>query len=181
VKIGARAAMNPNGRVSDTFTSAAERQGAYDFLENERIEVVPIISAIARCTLVSCSQSDTVYSIIDGSSLGLVDDGGTKGFGSVGALNKGGVGLKVISSIAVDENGTTIGLLDQQWWCRTKARRQTKKQKRAENAKRSVKDKETQRWLDCITETQNRADDHQVRVCFLLDVIDPANPRIDGG
>jgi len=169
VKLGARAAMNPNGKISDTFSIPAEQQGAYDFLENKHVQLSPIIAAVGASTVARCSRQQKVYSIIDGSSLGLVDGLGGKGFGSVGALVKGGVGLKVISSIAVAQDGTPIGLLDQQWWCRTKAKRRNKKQKRAENVKRSVKDKETQHWLDCMSETQNRADAMNVRLCFLLD------------
>jgi hypothetical protein len=40
--------MNPNGKVSDTFSVPAEQQGAYDFLANKHVQLEAITAAIGE-------------------------------------------------------------------------------------------------------------------------------------
>jgi hypothetical protein len=77
----------------------------------------------------------------DGSSLSLVDPHGRKGVGRIGSTKSGGRGLKVITSLAIDAQGATLGVLDQQWWSRTSGR------KRHNCHARALVDKETVHWV----------------------------------
>lgn len=167
--MGARAAENPDGRISAVFTDRAEREGAYDLLEGGFVQAADVVASIGDGTAAQCSRESYVYVPIDGSSLGLVDGTGCKGFGSVGALAKGGGGLKVITAEAVSPQGVPIGVLDQQWWARVDAKQRGRKQKRRENLKRQAKDKETQHWLDAIEQACKRAQRSGTKIWFELD------------
>ena len=113
----ARAVEAPGGRLTDVFTTPAELQGAYDFVEgNVRPEAMT--SAFAEATLRAVGAATTCFVPFDGSSLTLVDRTGKKGFGSVGMRQLPTRGVKVIDAIAVAMDGTPVGLLDLQWWAR---------------------------------------------------------------
>lgn len=167
--MAARAAENPDGKISAVFTDGAERDGAYDLLEGGFVQATDVVASIGDGTAAQCAREDYVYVPIDGSSLGLVDGTGNKGFGSMGALAKGGGGLKVITAEAVSPQGVPIGVLDQHWWARIDARQRGRKQKRRENLKRQAKDKETQHWLDAIEQVCRRAQGSGMKLWFELD------------
>ncbi len=137
----ASASRNPDGRVSRCIPDAAERQGAYDFLEHDGVSPELVIRGVCSGVARLCAKHDVVLVILDGSSLSLKD--GTKrkkkGFGDVGARARGGTGLKVVTAYAVTLDGRVLGVLWQEWWARKSAA--PKKSK-----KRSLKKRESHRW-----------------------------------
>jgi hypothetical protein len=118
VAMASRVAFGPAGRVTQVFREPAERQAAYDFLEHQQVPVEGVAEALFGSTAVSSAEADRVFVVLDGTSLSLVDHGRSKSFGSIGALNKGGLGLKVINALVLNEHGTPIGVGDQVWWSR---------------------------------------------------------------
>jgi len=56
VRMAAKAVRRPSGRVSEVYDSAAERQGAYDFLESPHVDMKAIGRAIAASTARQCAQ-----------------------------------------------------------------------------------------------------------------------------
>jgi hypothetical protein len=169
VRMAARVAARPAGRVSEVFERAAEREGAYDFLENKHVGAEELVAHVSAKTAARCSQHPFVFVPIDGSSLALVDTRGGKKFGSVGTLNRGGRGLKVITSLAVSPTGVTVGVLDQRWWARTQAVSCSRKEKRGRNAKRKTGEKETQHWLKAVDVVCERATAAGARAWLQLD------------
>lgn len=113
----ARAVQSPGGRLSDVFTTPAELQGAYDFVEGE-VRPEAITTAFAEATIRALGDATSCFVPFDGSSLSLTDRTGKKGFGSVGKRQLPTRGLKVIDAIGVAMDGTPVGLLDLQWWAR---------------------------------------------------------------
>lgn len=113
----ARAVQAPGGRLSDVFTTPAELQGAYDFVEGE-VRPEAITTALAEATIRAVGEATSCFVPFDGSSLSLTDRTGKKGFGSVGKRKLPTRGLKVIDAIGVAMDGTPVGLLDLQWWAR---------------------------------------------------------------
>jgi hypothetical protein len=96
VLIGARAALQPGGKVSEVVANTAERQGAYDFLESRHVSAAGVIESAAKASFAAAKEQSFAFAAIDGSSLNLVDKVGSKGFGSVGTVTAGASGLKVI-------------------------------------------------------------------------------------
>src|SRR4029077_348346 len=82
-----RAAKRPSGKVSAVFDRSSEREGAYDFLENPHVDADAVAASVFDATTRRLKVEETVFVAIDGSSLSLTDDAGTKGFGPVGSPN----------------------------------------------------------------------------------------------
>jgi hypothetical protein len=169
VRMAARAAENPGGKISRVFCDDAERQGAYDFLESGHASAAALIKAMAAATAKRASEQSFAFVALDGSSITLTDRVGSKDFGSVGTLSAGARGLKVVNGLACNPNGAPLGLLSQVWWARTDASSQRPKTKCARNRKRKVEEKETKHWIEAIVQAAAHADDAEVRLWFQLD------------
>ena len=163
LRMAAGAAAQPAGRVSEVFQVAAERQGAYDLLENDEVRCDALAKAMFRATARRASGG-YAFVAVDGSSLTLTDRMRAKDFGGIGATDRGARGLKVISAYALDFRGIPLGILDQQWWARPPHKR------RSDHQKRPLEEKETQHWVSCIrgASEQLQAQGH-VRPWFVID------------
>jgi hypothetical protein len=118
VEMAHRALSSPAGRVTQVFCNAAERQGAYDLLEHDSVSTKAVAEALFVSTANASRTRSRILVPIDGTSLQMVDDVGTKGFGHIGAFYKGAHGLKVINALALTWEGVPIGLAEQIWWLR---------------------------------------------------------------
>lgn len=137
------------GCVTDVFANAAERQGAYDFLEHESVDPKKVVDAAGRSGAWHCKGRDEVLVVLDGSSLTLTDLAGTKDFGSVGRRDWGGRGLKVVTALALTGEGGTLGPLHLEWWRRGKKVPRKSKHRRPE-------DRESHRWTVALNEAARR-------------------------
>ena len=169
VRILSRVAENPAGKVSEVFASPRERDAAYDFIERDQTRLVDLERAVGRATAQVCAGAGRVRIAVDGSSANIVDGTGEKGLGRIGTDAAGAQGLKVISALAVDKAGATVGLLAQSWWARPKAPRRTRRQKDAERARKKPAQKEVQHWLDVIELSAERLAEVDALGSFQLD------------
>lgn len=153
------------GTVTAVCHSEAERQAAYDFLENKAIKPEAVAGAMHVAAARRCKSAPFVFVPVDGSSLNLADPHGGKGFGSVGTRKAGARGLKVISAAAISPEGVPLGLTDQRYWVRTG------EPARKSHQKRRVDDKETRFWLEAMQRSHDLLQSHApaTKVCFLLD------------
>lgn len=147
----------------DVFRTSAERQGAYDLLENTAVTGAAIVDSMGRATAEACDALPYVLVSIDGSSLNITDRAKRKGFGIVGNTRKNGCGLKVVSSLAISPDGTPLGLLDQQWWLRAAVKNSSRTCRT-----RPTAEKETRFFNQAIQECARRLGEH-MRGWFLLD------------
>ena len=125
IDVAAGAAERPDGTITRSFKSQAQRTGAYRLFRGidgampEQIAVGPHIACAQRSR-----DAQFVYVPIDGSSLNITDDAGTKGLGLIGARKDHAHGLQVMTAIAVEADGTPVGVCAQQYW--TRLRRSTR-------------------------------------------------------
>ena len=148
VSVGAQAARRPAGRVTETFVSSADRQGAYGLLESDAVGSEEIGRAIFEACARRCAGEPYVLCPIDGTSLTLTDDDKSKGFGPIGSRAEGGRGLKVMNAMVLSADGVPIGISSQRWWRRSDARRrQNRDQLRPD-------EKETRHWLAAMDQTR---------------------------
>jgi hypothetical protein len=169
VTMAGGALRKPAGKVSEVYETDAQRQGAYDFLEGSQVSAEAVTAACVAASVKRCCGQPFVFVPVDGSSVSLTDREGKKGLGAVGAAAQGGRGLKVMTAYAVDARGVPIGIMAQCWWARTQKPTGCRKRKRARNAKRATKEKETQRWIDAIGGTVSALEGTQTRAWFQLD------------
>jgi hypothetical protein len=163
------AAESPSGRISEVFAKDKERQGAYDLLESGQVEPAAVAAALAEATARRGAQEPFVFVAVDGSSVKLGGRSTSKDFGSVGNLDRGARGLKVISALGITPEGVPLGLFAQVWWSRTQARSQSGKQKRRRNHKRKVEEKETRYWLQALEQATACARTAHAKLWFQLD------------
>jgi len=163
VAMAAAAAQRPSGLVSAVFGGDAERQGAYDFLENSHTSAGPIVDAVGRSCVARCMGEPFVYVPIDGTSLTIVDHENSKGFGHVGTYQHGLRGLKVVTALAVSPSGTTIGVAHLEWWNRPRYGKLS--------SYRPPAQRESQKWRDTIDAVIGRFKEAapNLRLWFQLD------------
>ena len=154
VAMAAGAARRPAGRVTAVFTESSARQGAYDLLENRRVERQSMTEAVGGATARRSSAHQYVFVSVDGTSLTVTDRTRRKGFGALGTTQHSNRGLKVINAYAIEPSGVPLGLLDQQWWARRR------RKKRWDHQRRPVAKKETRFWLQSIEAAAERLDEH---------------------
>lgn len=169
VRMAARAAEAPGGKVSEVFADGAERQGAYDFLESKHVTPSALTKAAGLAAAERCAREAFAFAVVDGSSLSLTDRAQNKDFGSVGSLSQRGRGLKMINVLGVSPEGVPLGLLAAVWWSRTKAESLDAKARRKRNRQRKASEKETQHWLDGIDDACARAQQTAAALWFVLD------------
>jgi hypothetical protein len=164
VLMAARAAEHPGGRLTEVFTTSAERQGAYDLLDNEAVTPSALTHAMGVAAARRCGELERVLVVIDGSSVTLTDKAGNKDFGAIGTFESGARGLKVISALAVGVDGVPLGVLDQQYWTRTE--RQVKA-----SVTREVSEKETKHWINAINDSVERLQEESpaTKACIVID------------
>src|ERR1700684_3717870 len=148
IRMATEVAIRPAGKVSEVFTTAADAEGAYRWLENPAVRVDAMVAGVGRACAVRCAEHAFVYVPVDGSSLSLVDVERAKDFGPLGSTQKAGRGVKVLGAIAVSPEGASLGVSALEWWSRV-----LRNQPKRPNASRPTKEKETQRWLDAVTHT----------------------------
>jgi hypothetical protein len=164
VSVAAGALARPAGRITEVFGSDAQRQGAYDFLESERVSEGALLNAMGQSSVHRVAGQKFAFVPIDGTSLSLVDHQRTKNFGAVGSYNNFGRGLKLIHAYVLDERGVPSGVSAQAWWVRPDVHVKKKQF-------RPLRDKETAQWLEVIDQTARRFAAHGdgTRPWFQLD------------
>lgn len=137
----------PSGSVLGVFGTSAERQGAYDLLENVEVRAEALLHSIAGATAERAASGRYAFVPVDGSSLSLTDRSGAKDFGAVGSNHRPTRGLKVMTAYAVSPDGVPLGVTAQVWWARVPRKR------RHDHQTRKLEEKETRYWIDAIEQT----------------------------
>jgi hypothetical protein len=165
IQMGAQAARRPAGRVTETFISSAERQGAYGLLESDAVGASDVATAMFEACARRCAGQSYVLCPIDGTSLTLTEREGSKGFGPVGSRKEGGRGLKVMNAMVLSADGVPLGMSSQRWWTRSEQRRKKHRDKL------KPEQKETKHWLDALKQTRQVMEKYapETRCWFQLD------------
>jgi len=165
VQMASAACAHPSGKVAAVFPRDTTREGAYDFLENERVDVKQIVEGLGEATARRCAELPFVFVPVDGTSITVSDRAGKKGMGRIGTAANGGRGLKVIDALAVDPQGTPVGLLGLTWWSRTKLAPTND----YERQKRPLAERETHFWVDTVRAARAALDGVGTRGWFVID------------
>lgn len=171
VRCVARAFEKPSGKLCETFARAKELGSAYDFVENPKVCIRQLEEGVGLVTVAACARTERVRIAVDGSSAQVVDRTGKKGLGRIGADSKPTRGVKVMTALAIDARGTTVGILAQSFWARANASNAKKSlaRKHDERNRKSPQQKETHHWLDVISRSAKRLAASGVLGWFQLD------------
>lgn len=168
--MAAGASRRPSGKISEVYDNAAERQGAYDFVESELTSATAMSEALSASTALRCAEHPWVYVPVDGTSFKLWDGtGGKKDFGAIGTYRSRATGLKVNNALALSPAGVPIGVAAQIWWSRPRQKPYEGK-RRPPATKRSSR-RETVHLIACIDRVSKALHAHApgTRAWFQMD------------
>ncbi len=164
ITVGAALACQPSGVISRAVKDPAEREAAYQFLENTRVTATPIAKSVFSATAARARALPFVFVAVDASSLAIGDEEGDRGTGPIGTKDRGGRGFLMMSALAVASDGTPLGLCAQEWWTRGEETVTP-----AGKDRRKVAGKETKHWLAAVRKTRSALKGTNCRPWFQLD------------
>jgi Transposase DNA-binding len=138
-------AAQPTASIPGASEDWAEAKAIYRFWDNSKVSAIGILEGYQSQVQERIAQQKVVLSIQDTTDLSFVhhpSKTGAKGFGLLSGQDYL-LGLKVHSTLAVSEHGVPLGILDQEVWARPPEEKGKAKQRR----QRSLKEKESVRWL----------------------------------
>lgn len=148
VQIAAGAARRPDGQITAVFEKACEREAAFRFLENPKVDAESVAAAAHQACAMRCGAYPFVFVPADGTSLNLCDGTGQKGFGTVGTHERGARGLLAWTALGLSAEGMPLGVLGQRVWARTHVA------PTGSYDPRTTEQKETQHILDLMHDVQ---------------------------
>lgn len=148
VRIVEDLAGQPGESVPQASGNVAATTAAYDFWNSPYFKPEDIRAAHRKSTVDRIKQHNCVLAIQDTTDLDFTHHPATIGLGPTDHSSL--LGLKVHSTFVTSTQGVPLGVIDQQVWAREKETIGIAKKRR----QRETKDKESQRWLDAVTVTQ---------------------------
>lgn len=158
-------ARRPLDAIPQAAGSAGQAKAIYRFLDNKRLDLDDFLQPLVDTTVEACRGLPTLLAIQDTSSASYPTLAATTGLGQ---LNDGGVlGLFFHTTLAVDLEGVSRGLLHQSFWRRPVG------QKLDSHKRRPIQDKESYKWLEGIEAAEEAIDqlpaDQRPRLIHVFD------------
>lgn len=148
VRIVEDLAAQPTASVPQACGSIAATTAAYDFWSSPYFEADDIRDAHIKSTISRIKEHEIVLMIQDTTNIDLTNHPATSGMGYLDQRKS--LGLKVHSTLAASINGVPLGIINQQVWTRDIEELGIAKKRR----QRQTQEKESQRWLDGLEQTQ---------------------------
>ena len=143
-------ASQPSTSVPQASGNLAAASATYDFWNSPYFHPSDIIAAQAKSTVERIKEHPIVLAVQDTTSLDFTTQKAKKGMGYLDC--KTSFGLKVHTTLGVSAQGVPLGLINQYVWAREEKNLGIAKQRK----KRETEEKESQRWLDSLSETQQQ-------------------------
>lgn len=168
IRLAAAAASDPNGTITRTVKTGAEREGAYRFLENPEVSAEAIGAAMCEATCGRIGGRTRIVVAVDQSTVSITDRTGSKGLGRTGGRTEGCVrrGFEVMTALGSGPDAVRLGVLAQAWHVRS----DTPSPPRNEDS-RPIAERESGLWPRCIQAAMEALSAHapNVRPWFQLD------------
>jgi len=108
----------PRAQLPEACGSRAKTKAAYRFFDNRRVTMPAILQSHYQATAQRVAQEQIVLAVQDTTSLNYSAHPATEMLGLIGSEADGPIGMLVHSTLAFNEAGTPLGLLDVQCWVR---------------------------------------------------------------
>lgn len=123
--------------------SKAKVKGAYRFLSNARVDMQTVIKAHIEATVERLREHQVVLAVQDTTMLNYTAHPATEDLGPINTRKDKARGLILHDTVAFNEEGTPLGLLDVQCW----ARDEKTAGKRYRRKQLPLEQKESMKWL----------------------------------
>jgi hypothetical protein len=135
-------AQKPQDSINQASENWAQAKGAYRFIENDRVTAEALQTPISDAAAQACAHQDTIIAVQDTTTLSFDSARQAKGLGTVNDSSNAR-GMFYHPVLALREDGLSLGLLDQQHWCREPE----VEHKAKDRYERSINEKESAKWL----------------------------------
>jgi hypothetical protein len=137
----------PHASISQVFDNQYQAKACYRFWDNDKVEPESILLPYVEQTIESARNHDIILLPQDTTSLDFTNLKSTSGLGYLDSKYQRGI--KVHTAMAVSSDGLPIGLVWQRQWERSISELGKKKLRH----QKATQDKESQRWIDCLHDT----------------------------
>jgi hypothetical protein len=134
----------PQASIPQTCGSRSKTKAAYRFFDHERATLQNLLAPHIEATTKRVAKEKVVLAIQDTTSLNYCTHPATEGLGPITNIATGLLGLKLHGTLAVNSEGTPLGLLAAQCWARD-PEEFGKKVKRRHSL--PIEEKESYKWL----------------------------------
>lgn len=143
VSLGRDRYARPQASIPQTCGSRAKTKAAYRFFDHERATLQNLMAPHIESTTRRIAGEKIVLAIQDTTSLNYSTHPATANLGPIGSSPTGIVGLILHGTLAVNTEGTPLGLIDAQCW----ARNPEDYGKKAKRHSLPIEEKESYKWL----------------------------------
>lgn len=143
VSLGRDRYAQPQASIPQTCGSRAKTKAAYRFFDHERVTLQNLLAPHIDATTRRVAKEKVVLAIQDTTSLNYSTHPATENLGPIGSSPTGIVGLMLHGTLAVNTEGTPLGLLAAQCW----ARDPEEYGKKAKRHTLPIEAKESNKWL----------------------------------
>jgi hypothetical protein len=161
ITIGRDFYARPQANIPQACNSRAKTKAAYRFFKDPKNTMDKILHSHYQATLERIQQHPVVLAVQDTTTLNYSTHPATQDLGLIGSKQDGIIGLIVHDTLAINPQGTPLGLIDVQSWARD-PEDFGKKYRRAQLA---IEQKESNKWLksyQAAAQMQAQSPDTQV-------------------
>jgi hypothetical protein len=133
----------PQANLPQACQTRARTKAAYRFLEHPHTSMEALLQPHYEATRQRIAAEPLVFAVQDTTYLNYSTHAATDDLGPIGSAKEGAVGLVLHSTLAFNQEGTPLGLLDVQCWARDAA--QFGKRHRRKDL--PMEEKESVKWL----------------------------------
>jgi len=133
----------PQASIPQACQSRSKAKATYRFFDHPEITMEKILHPHYEATLLRAKQEEVVLAVQDTTTLNYSAHPATENLGPIGYHSGKGIGLIVHDTMAFNQEGTPLGLMDLQCWARD-PKDFGKKRRRYELA---LEQKESKKWL----------------------------------
>jgi hypothetical protein len=158
VTLGRDRYARPQASIPQTCCSRSKTKAAYRLFDNKKATLKNILAPHIEATTNRISREKVVLALQDTSSLNYSTHPATENLGPIGSSPTGIIGLMLHPTLAVNTEGTPLGIIDAQCWARDPAE-YGKKEKRHSLP---IEEKESNKWLksyQAVTQTAKACPD----------------------
>ena len=141
----------PGASIPQASGDWAATKGAYRCLDHEEVEAEQVLWAHRQATLERARGQSVVLAVQDTTTLNFSTHPQTVGLGPVSNNRDKTLGLLLHSTLALNEEGAALGLLEKRLWARDPKHFHTRP--KGERNRLSVEHKESVKWLHSLEAT----------------------------
>jgi hypothetical protein len=143
ISLGRDRYAHPQASIPQTCGSRSKTKAAYRFFDNQRTTLQTLLAPHIDATIRRVAKEKVVLAVQDTTSLNYGTHPATEDLGPITNIPSGVVGLILHGTLAVNAEGTPLGLLAAQCWARDPAAFG----KKAKRHQLPIEEKESNKWL----------------------------------